>query len=136
LRIDISTVDTVDQRILQKHVANDSGIKAVRQIHQRHKYDQIQLQKHILTAQQQMQDLTAWATSAEQHMGGQQWKLYVTIIGMVLLIGCFGGLAIWLFKRVSGWDNTGEDGDSSTEDAVSVHVSIGTYNIRTYGTSV
>jgi hypothetical protein len=39
LKIDIGSVDTVDQHILQKYVANGSSIESVRQTHQRHKYD-------------------------------------------------------------------------------------------------
>jgi hypothetical protein len=78
-----------------------------------------------------MQDFTAWATAAEQHMGGQRWKIYAVIAGMVFLTSCFGGVAIWLFKRVLGADTIGEEGNSSTEDAESTHVSTGTYNIGT-----
>jgi hypothetical protein len=73
LIIDLSTDGTVDEHIVQKALANSSRIEDIQKVRQRHQQAQTQLHKHILTAQQEMQELMEWADKAQQQWGTTPW---------------------------------------------------------------
>jgi hypothetical protein len=120
LSIDMSMMNTVDEKILQKYMANGSDIEGVTHTHQRHMMAQRQLHKSILLAQQQMADLTAWAERTEQQYDEHAWIQHSMPALMALMvlavIGGTGAAGWYLFQR---WGNravpTEEDPDCGNE---------------------
>jgi ElaB/YqjD/DUF883 family membrane-anchored ribosome-binding protein len=84
LLVDLSTDGTVDERILQKALANGSKIEDIQKVRNRHMQAQTQLHKHILTAQQEMHDLTEWADKAQQQWVVSSWTWHNAGIGMAI----------------------------------------------------
>jgi len=120
LSIDMSMLNTVDERILQKYMANGSDIEGVTHTHQRHMMAQRQLHKNILLAQQQMADLTAWAERTEQQNDEHAWIQHgmpaLLALMVLVIIGGIGAVGWYLLRR---WGNrvvtTEEDPDSGNE---------------------
>jgi len=97
LSIDMTVDDTVDEQILQKYIDKGSTVEGIRRVKQQHLTAQRQLHKSILTAQQEMDELTAWADRLEIQSGGTAWLMYA-VYGMLMMI--VTGLGAWLGWKV------------------------------------
>jgi len=97
LTIDLSTDGTVDERILQKALANGSKVEDIQKVRIRHIQAQTQLHKNIITAQQELHDLTEWADKTEQQWGMASGVWYYAgagvalglVTGLTVLVGVF-----------------------------------------------
>jgi len=97
LSIDMTAEDTVDEQILQKYIDKGSKVEGIRKVKQQHLTAQRQLHKSILTAQQEMDALTAWADRLDEQNGGTAWLTYA-VYGMLMVFVV--GLGAWLGWRL------------------------------------
>ena len=97
LSIDMTAEDTVDEQILQKYIDKGSKVEGIRKVKQQHLTAQRQLHKSILTAQQEMDALTAWADRLDVQNGGTAWLTYA-VYGMLMVFVV--GLGAWLGWRL------------------------------------
>jgi ribosomal protein S18 len=102
LSVDMSADSTADEIILQKYISNGSKIDDTRKAQQRHQQSQKLLHKSILTAQQEMIDLTNWAESIDTRKEGPDWIMLTACVVFVLVgLGSLAWLG-WLLNKKLG----------------------------------